>query len=158
VSHPSRQRGATLVVSLILLIVLTMLVMATLAASNTNLRVVGNMQAQRQLEAVAQKAIEDRITNLSFFKDAIDDTGVWAAGKASITFTDHGYAVTIFRPLCTYTVPEEGTSALNPLVPESTAWAVRATASDDLAAAGTQGKVEVTQGVRMRMLANNCPP
>jgi len=153
-----RQRGATLVVSLILLIVLTMIVTATLVASNTNLRVVGNMQAQRQLEAVAQKAIEDRITNLSFFKDAINNTGVWPAGTTSITFVDHGYTVTVFRPQCTYTVPEEGTSALNPLVPESTAWAVRATATDDVVAAGTRGKVEITQGVRMRMLANNCPP
>jgi hypothetical protein len=154
VSPHNRQRGATLVVSLILLIVLTMLVMATLTASNTNLRVVGNMQAQRQLEAVAQKAIEDRITTLSFFKDAVDNTGVWPAGKDSIQFDDHGYVVTLFRPRCTYTIPEEGTSALNPLVPESTAWEVHATASDPI----TRGSVDVAQGVRMRMLADNCPP
>ena len=153
-SRPARQRGATLVVSLILLIVLTMLVMATLVASNTNLRVVGNMQAQRQLEAVAQKAIEDRITSLTFFKDAVADTGVWAAGKQYIQLADHGYDIKVYRPRCTYTVPEEGTSALNPLVPESTAWEVRATASDSV----TGGSVDVAQGVRMRMLANNCPP
>lgn len=153
-SRFKRQRGATLVVSLILLIVLTMFAMATLVASNTNLRVVGNMQAQRQLEAVAQKAIEDRITTLTFFKDAVADSGVWAGGKPSIQFTDHAYVVTVFRPRCTYTVPEEGTSALNPLVPESTAWEVRATASDPV----TGGSVDVAQGVRMRMLADNCPP
>jgi Tfp pilus assembly protein PilX len=154
VNLPTRQRGATLVVSLILLIVLTLLVTATLVASNTNLRVVGNMQAQRQLEATAQKAIEDRITSLAFFKDAIDDTGVWAGGLPSIQFVENAYVVTVFRPRCSYTTPEEGTSALNPLVPESTAWDVRATASDPV----TGGSVDVTQGVRMRMLADNCPP
>lgn len=148
-----RQQGATLVVSLVLLIVLTMLVMATLSASNTNLRVVGNMQAQRQLEATAQKAIEDRITSLDFFRDAIDDTGVWAGGKASVQFVSNAYVVTVFRPSCSHAKPEEGTSALNPLVPESTTWDVRVTASDPV----TGGSVDVTQGVRMRMLADNCP-
>jgi hypothetical protein len=153
VSHPFRQRGATLVVSLILLIVLTLLVTATLMSSNTNLRVVGNMQAQRQLEATAQKAIEDRITSFAFFRDAIENKGTWAGGRATIEFLSNGYQVTVYRPQCTYTVPEEGTSALNPLVPENTAWSIRVTALD----AGTGGRVDVTQGVRMRMLADNCP-
>ena len=150
--HP--QRGATLVVSLILLVVLTLLVMSTLTASNTNLRVVGNMQAQRQLEATAQKAIEDRITSFTFFRAAIDNTGIWTAGKPSIAFVENAYNVTVFRPTCTYTAPEEGSSALNPLVPEHTTWNVRATATDPV----TGGSVDVTQGVRMRLLANNCPP
>jgi hypothetical protein len=153
-TRPTCQRGATLVVSLVLLIVLTSIVMATLVASNTNLRVVGNMQAQRQLEATAQKAIEDRITSLTFFKDAIANTGLWPSGTDSVEFVSNSYVVKVYRPVCTYTVPEEGTSALNPLVPESTAWSVRVTASDPL----TGGSVDVTQGVRMRMLANNCPP
>lgn len=147
------QRGMTLVVSLILLIVLTLLVTATLVASNTNLRVVGNMQAQRQLEATAQKAIEDRITSLSFFRDAIDNTGPWAGGVESIQLVENAYVVTVFRPRCTYTTPDDGTSALNPLVPENTAWSVRVTASDPV----TGGSVDVTQGVRMRMLSDNCP-
>lgn len=148
-----RQCGATLVVSLILLIVLTLLVTATLMASNTNLRVVGNMQAQRQLEATAQKVIEDHITNLSFFEDAIADVGVWAGGTESIGFDANAYDVTVYRPKCSYTVPEEGNSALNPLVPERTAWDVQVTATDSVSG----GRVDVTQGVRMRMLADNCP-
>lgn len=150
---PLQQRGMTLVVSLILLIVLTLLVTSTLVASNTNLRVVGNMQAQRQLEAFAQKEIEERITSLDFFEDAIDDTGVWAGGVASIQFVESAYTVTVFRPHCTYTTPDEGTSALNPLVPENTAWNVRVTVTDPL----TGGSVDVSQGVRIRLLSDNCP-
>jgi len=112
------------------------------------------MQAQRQLEATAQKAIEDRITNLTFFEDAIADTGVWSDGIPSVQFTANAYVITVYRPRCTYSMPDEGTSALNPLVPEGTAWDVRATASDPV----TGGSVDVSQGVRMRMLADNCPP
>lgn len=147
------QSGATLVVSLVLLVVLTLLVISTLSASNTNLRVVGNMQAQRQLEAIAQKAIEDRITSYAFFRDAIEDTGVWAGGAASISFVEDACNVTVFRPVCLHAEPESGTSALNPIVPEETAWSVRAVATDPVSG----GSVDVTQGVRMRLLAGNCP-
>jgi hypothetical protein len=152
-SRTRTQRGATLVVSLIMLVVLTLLVLASLASSNNNVRVVGNMQAQRQLEAMAQKAIEDRITNLTFFRDAIDDTGVWAGGTAAIDVVDDAYNIRIFRPRCVYTSAEEGSSALNPLVPEMTSWSVRAVATDPFSG----GRVEISQGVRMRMLAGNCP-
>jgi Tfp pilus assembly protein PilX len=149
-----KQRGVTLVFSLILLIVLTLLVMSMHGTSSTNLRVVGNMQAQRQAEAIAQKAIEDRITSYNFFRDAIYNTGVWAGGAQKIEFTEDAYEVTVMRPQCTYTAPEEGTSALNPLVPEQTTWNVRVIVTDPL----TRGQADVTQGVRMRLLANNCPP
>jgi Tfp pilus assembly protein PilX len=149
----ARQGGATLVVSLILLVVLTLLVLATLATSNTNLRIVSNMQVQRQLEAAAQKGIEDRITDLAFFQDAIDDAGVWADGVASIAFVENAYAITLFRPTCIYTTAEEGSSALNPLVPEQTSWSVRATADDPISG----GRADLSQGVRIRLLANNCP-
>jgi type II secretory pathway component PulK len=149
-----RQRGITLVVSLVLLVVLTLLVMSMLATSNTNLRVVGNMQAQRQVEAIAQKVIEDRITSYNYFRDAINNRGDWAAGVTSISFVENAYRVTLLRPQCTYSTPEEGTSALNALVPEQTTWNVRAIVTDPL----TDGRADVTQGVRMRLLANNCPP
>jgi len=66
VSYSFRQRGATLVVSLILLIVLTMLVTATLVASNTNLRVVGNMQAQTEALNAAQQGVDAVISRTDF--------------------------------------------------------------------------------------------
>jgi len=152
-STRAAQTGATLLISLILLVALTMFVLATMYTSNTNLRVVGNMQSQRQLEATGQKTIEDRITSLTYFDEVVENTGVWAGGKASIAIAENGYTVTLHRPKCIWTAPEEGTSALNPLAVEQTVWSVRATVTDPV----TGGAADVTQGVRMRLLADHCP-
>lgn len=152
-SYRIRQRGATLVISLILMAALTLFVISMLNTSNANLRVVGNMQAHRLLEATAQKAIEDRITTVAFFQDAIAGSGVWPTGKTSLSFVDNGYSVTVYRPSCDWFAAEEGNSALNPLVPEETVWTVRATASDPVSG----GLADVSQGVRMRFLSGNCP-
>ena len=42
----SRQQGATLMIALIMLIMLTLFAISAMNTSTTNLRVVGNMQAQ----------------------------------------------------------------------------------------------------------------
>ncbi len=149
-----RQRGMTLIVSLVMLVALTLFVLSMLTASRGNLIAVGNMQSQRQLEAAAQKVIEDRISTSAFFTDAAANTGAWPAGRASLAVVEAGYTVTVHRPTCVYTQPDEGTSATNPLVPEVTAWRVRATAVDPV----TGGSVDVSQGVRIRLLAGSCPP
>jgi type II secretory pathway pseudopilin PulG len=148
-----KQRGMTLIVSLVMLVVLTLFVRSMLKASRGNLVAVGNMQAQRQLEAAAQQAIEDRISVPAFFTDAISSTGIWPTGLAAITVTVSGYTVNVSRPRCIWSEPDEGTSATNPMVPETTVWRVQAIASDPV----TGGVIDVTQGVRMRMLAGNCP-
>jgi len=147
------QRGATLVISLILLAAITLFVLATMSGANSNLRVVGNMQTHRQLEATAQKAIEDRITSVTFFEDATGATGTWTGTTPSVTVAENGYTVTVHRPKCVWTQPEDGNSATNPLVPEEDVWSVRATIQDPI----TGGTADVTQGVRMRALAGNCP-
>ena len=41
-----RQRGATLVIALIMLVLLTLFAVSSLNTANTNLRIVGNMQAK----------------------------------------------------------------------------------------------------------------
>ncbi|HEY9397527.1 MAG TPA: hypothetical protein VIQ28_07885 [Burkholderiales bacterium] len=152
-SRHGSQRGAVLVISMVMLIALTMFVISMLYTSNTNLKVVGNMQAQRQLEAVAQKVVEDRISSLAFFEDAIAATGIWPTGTNTIVSTEQGFTVTVYRPVCNWTEPEEGSSALNPLVPEQTVWTVRVVATDPV----TSGSADVSQGVRMRMRPDHCP-
>lgn len=56
------QRGATLLVSLIMLVVLTLFVISAINLTNVNLRIVGNMQIQKEIEAAAQQAIEKVIS------------------------------------------------------------------------------------------------
>jgi Tfp pilus assembly protein PilX len=58
----AKQNGATLAVGLIMLVVLTMLVMAAMRSSTTNLRIVGNMQMSQETSAAAQQAIEQYIS------------------------------------------------------------------------------------------------
>ena len=65
--HTSRrQRGATLLVALIMLVLLTMFAISSLNTSNTNLRVVGNMQAKSEASNVAQEAIETTLSTTQF--------------------------------------------------------------------------------------------
>jgi len=60
------QRGATLLVSLIMLVLLTLFAIGALNTANTNLKVVGNMQAKSEALNVAQEAIETVISSPLF--------------------------------------------------------------------------------------------
>lgn len=56
------QRGATLIVGLIMLAVITLMVTAAFSLSNTNLKAVGNMQFRDEAAAAANVAIEQVVT------------------------------------------------------------------------------------------------
>lgn len=62
----ARQRGATLLVSLIMLVVLTLFAVTAINLSNTNLRIVRNMQLQAEAAADVQLAIENVISTSDF--------------------------------------------------------------------------------------------
>lgn len=61
-----RQRGATLVVTLIFLVLLCLFAISAYLLSTTHLRVVGNMQARSEGEAAAQVALEQAISTPTF--------------------------------------------------------------------------------------------
>jgi Tfp pilus assembly protein PilX len=153
VNAESRQRGATLVVVLIMLAVITLFVVSMVRLSNTNMAVVGNMQEQRRLEAAAQQAIEDKISSITYFNDAINGTGTWAGGVTSVNTTVDGYTVTLSKPTCIYYQTAEGYSATSPISPEDTYWEQTVT-STDTAVSGAS--VTLTQGLKMRLTAGNC--
>jgi Tfp pilus assembly protein PilX len=82
-----RQRGATLVVALILLVVITLLAVSALGTTTMQLKVVGNMQARNEALAAAQQAIEAAISSLRFVADphnALPDP----CGEANTLCTD----------------------------------------------------------------------
>lgn len=58
-----KQRGSTLLVALVMLVVLTLLVLSAIRSSNTNLRIAGNMQMQGEATAAAQQAIEQVLSS-----------------------------------------------------------------------------------------------
>ena len=66
------QRGATLVIALIMLVLLTLFAISALNTSTTNLKVVGNMQARTEAFNAAQQAIDTVISRTAFVETPDD--------------------------------------------------------------------------------------
>lgn len=152
-NRPSAQRGATLIVVLIMLVVITLFVVSMVRLANTNMAVVGNMQEQRRLESAAQQAIEDKISSITYFNDAIAGTGTWAGGVTSVNSTVDGYTVTLSKPTCIYKQTAEGYSATAVISPEDTYWEQTVTSTDSSVSGAS---VTLTQGLKMRLTSGNC--
>ena len=63
---PRRERGITLVTALIMLLLLTMLALASVNLGNSNLQVVGNMQRRDQALSAARSVLEETISTANF--------------------------------------------------------------------------------------------
>ncbi len=64
----TRERGATLVIALIMLVALALLAVRAFNSGTTNLRIVGNTQARQETLAAVQSAIEATISSAQFTK------------------------------------------------------------------------------------------
>lgn len=62
----SAQQGATLVVAMIFLILMSLFAISAFKSSTGNLRIIGNMQSRQEAVAVAQKAIEITLSSSLF--------------------------------------------------------------------------------------------
>ncbi|OIR03324.1 hypothetical protein GALL_145960 [mine drainage metagenome] len=95
-----KQRGATLLVALVMLVVLTLLVISAIRSSTTNLRIAGNMQTQSENTAAAQQAIEQVISG--------NFTSNPASSVVTVDINNSGtpeYTATVAQPLCTGSMP-----------------------------------------------------
>lgn len=90
-SHLPRQQGATLVIALIILIMLTLFAVSSINLSSTNLQVVGNMQAQRTLEGAARGALDELLSSTNPFADAPEAQNLTIMG-ASVAIPTTGTA------------------------------------------------------------------
>jgi Tfp pilus assembly protein PilX len=94
----SRQRGITLVVSMIMLILITMLAITSFRLGSGNLQVVGNMQQRNQTLSAAQGAIEQVVSNSNFSAvptnavpaPCIDASGVKQPNTACVDVNNDG--------------------------------------------------------------------
>lgn len=164
----SRQRGATLLVVLIMLVMVTLFVVSMIQLSGTNASVVANMQAQKVVETEAAQAVEISTNTYSFFSDVINNQNAWASSKTSLTLAELWAAyppagtstttpsmqssITVTRPQCIYATTATGYSALSNVSPQDTYWDLQVNASDSFTGAVT----ELHQGVRMRLPAGSC--
>jgi Tfp pilus assembly protein PilX len=67
-----RQRGATLIVTLVMLIMLTLFAISAMNTSTTNLQVVGNMQSRHEGLRATQEAIEATLSTTKFLATPLD--------------------------------------------------------------------------------------
>ena len=145
---PRRERGATLIIGLIMIVLITLIVVNAFTLSSSNLKSVNNMQLRDEALAAAGQAIEQVIS--SPFTDAP------AAESINVDINKDGttdYVVVIALPVCGKAI-QATTSALSDVElgtgmssgsTWNTEWDLEATVTD----AATGSSIKVKQGVRV---------
>ena len=150
-----KQRGATLIIALLMLLVSTLLAVGAIQSSVTNVRVGRNTQLASEARMAAQRAIDSRLTDLSNF------TGAPLLPATTVQQIDvdgdgtNDFAVTVYRPTCVAISNAKDYSYLtNP--PKDTTWTIRATAAD---LSGGNATADISQGIKVRLSTSaDCPP
>lgn len=154
-----RQRGISLVVGLILLVLITLVVTSAFMLSSTNLKAVGNMQYRDEAIAAANAAIEQVISNAATFVNPV---------AQAVVVGD--YTVQVAAPVCLYAVDVNTATSNDPnpniLIEgagggggggafQDTYWDIAATVDDGL----TGAEVVAHQGIKITLPAapNPCP-
>lgn len=166
-TRPGRQSGMTLLVSMIMLSVLTLFAITAIRTGNIGFKIVGNQQAQKLMEAAAQQAIEQTISNLGNFDPvSVIPPGATTAQRVCVnaTFGDplvaippatcsSGTQVDVMPVRCISTKRTPGGSVTQAAGTFDNLWQITATVTDSL----TGAKATYHQGVKIRMLSNSCP-
>jgi len=148
----SDQRGATLMVGLIMLVVITLLMISAFTLSGSNLKAVGNMQFRNEAIAAANLAIEQTI-NLNY--SVLDPASYPSIVNIDIDQDNtDDYAVTVRAPTCLRAVPappdDPVRSGVNANVTNTTdyltLWEIEATAVSQT----TGASVMARQGINKR--------
>lgn len=182
----SQQRGATLLVSLIILVLLTLLGVSSFMLGKSNLQTVGNMQQRNEAMAAAQETIEDTVSHTQFFQSPTNAVvNGCAANTKCVDVNADGVAdvtVKLATPICiqAQTIQNgalnlkdsedagcavgatqgqyatEGATTGNSICADSL-WELSAEATDNV----TESKVTVAQGAAVRVSTDNvaasCP-
>jgi len=149
----STQRGATLIVGLIMLVLITLMVTTAMTMSTANLKVVGNMQFRDEAIAAANLAIE-QILSSSFSNAPTAET-------INIDIDNNGttdYEVVTTQPQCIRATQASTMAASSLSLPTTmsagstwnTTWDITATVTPD----GNAGGTSVSIRTGMRVLLN----
>jgi Tfp pilus assembly protein PilX len=137
-----KQKGAVLVVSLVMLVIMTLLAVSSINISTVNLRIVENMQEKKRNEAAVNDALEQVMSDIDYFDSP----------TTTPTITVDSLDVDVAQRECLGSTPATGYSAAWTLVPEDTHWDASASLTD----ASTGAKTTIHQGVKIRMSAGGC--
>jgi hypothetical protein len=162
-----RQSGTTLLVVLIMLVVLTLLAISGMRMGTSSLQIVGNMQARKFVDNVAQQAMEDVMNSIVPFNAATGPvtlrTGGTTVSVASYSPTllstswvalpsPAGIQVAISTRTCLFSAPAAGYSAVSTIAPEDNLWQFTVNVRDTL----TKAQTSMVQGAKIRQLAFTC--
>lgn len=162
IATSSRQRGATLIVSLVILVMLTLFAISMINSSSLGLRIASNSQTQKVMEQGANQELENFISLSSNFSMTSPPAQVnvcvngaeGTAGPGGSCIG--GYRVIIDPPPCLRGSPATGYSKkIGELAPDDVDWEVTASVVDPNDS--TRVHMRITEGVRVRMLAGACP-
>ena len=93
-----RQRGVTLIIGMIMLVLITVMVISAYSLSSTNFKAVGNMQFRNEAIAAANKAIEQVVgTNFTTGFITVPAQQTITYDNNNDTVTD--YTVTVEQPV-----------------------------------------------------------
>jgi Tfp pilus assembly protein PilX len=150
VALPRAQRGVTLVVGLIMLVLVTLLVTSAFILTGSNLKSVGNMQFRNEALAAANKAVEQVIGSAFTTAPTAEDINVDIDNNGT---TD--YVVHMAQPQCIRAFQNSITSSSSLSLPPSmstasswnTVWDLDATVTGSENSGGAS--MHVRQGVRV---------
>ena len=162
-----RQAGATLLVALIMLVMLTLFAISAIRTGNVGLKIVGNQQTQKLMESAAQQAIEQVVSNLGNFDpvNVVAPTTTVAqricvnglppviTTNPTTTACTSGIPVDVSPVRCISSVRSQYDSLTQPMATYDNVWLVTLTVNDSVSGA----KAVYNQGIKMRMLTNSCP-
>lgn len=145
------QSGATLIIGLIMLVLITLIVLGAYTLSSSNLKSVGNMQVREEAVAAANLAIEQVI--------AAPFTDAPTAQEINIDIDKDGandYLVAVDAPTCIKAViasagggTQLGLGAIATSSTWNTEWDINSRVTDT--ASGSGASVQIRQGVRVRL-------
>ena len=148
-----RQRGAVLIVSLLMLIAATMLTLTAINNSTISLKIVRNAELGLEAEAVAQEVLEEFLEN----------TADWPNSTGQ-TVNTGSYQVTLEAPKCLYELTDPGGSSAdieatdNPYEQTSSVWEIVAEAEE--IGMGSGARIRVHQCINWDETygaVNECP-
>ena len=167
-----RQRGATLLISLIMLVVMTLFAITAIRTGNIGLKIVGNQQAAKLMEAAAAQAVEQVVSNLGNFDSGnLVAPGTTVAHSVCVNSSPNdppavlpvnsttpgdcasGTRVDVQPVRCISAKRQTGGSLTQAMSTYENTWEVVATVTDSR----TGARATYRQGVMIRMLASSCP-
>lgn len=177
-SKPVRQRGITLIVALVMLVVLTLIVVSAIRFGNLNIGIARNTQSEVEATAAVQYAIEAKVQEIA---NPATNISAMQASSSTVSTGGANYTVNVAKPVCIVTsnirttdlnpsstadrpcyessdpdrqVDSDGNLTTAPTACKNQQWDVAAAVAND--ANGTQ--VSMLQGVSVRVGAEvSCP-